>query len=131
MCQIRQAALQAELKRIEAEAEARSYAIMNKADTLAAAHRLCALLNDVEPKHFNDFTPTVGYYTYTPCEIIVYAHNDGDILFRRLDDLMLAWEDSGEWGTGDHDITVDGFSGVRVIVCAKQLAAHQRQAEAA
>ena len=131
MCQFRKDVLDAELKRIEAEAEARSIAVMNKADALAAAHRLCALINDVQPKFFNDFTPTVGYYTFSPCEILIYTHNDGDILLRRLDDLMLTWEDSGKWGADAHDISVEGFPGVRVIVGAEQLAAHQRQAEAA
>lgn len=132
MCQFRKAALDAELKRIEAEAEARSIAVMNKADTLAAAHRLCALINDVQPKSFYDFYPQVIHHDHTKtCEINIYAFNDGDILLARLDALMLASEDAGISYDNTHDLSVEGFPGVHVLVRAEHLTAHQRQAEAA
>ena len=43
---LRHQLLQAELTRIEQEAEAKSYAIMNKADALATAHTFCASINE-------------------------------------------------------------------------------------
>lgn len=132
MCQFRKAALDAELKRIEAEAEARSIAVMNKADALAAAHRLCALLNDTPTKPRHDFSPWVFYPSVAKfCDINISAGDDGDILLRRLDDLMLTWEDTGIAFEYTHDLSVEGFPGVHVLVRAEYLAAHQRQAEAA
>lgn len=132
MCHTRQTVLQAELDRIQAEAEARSYAVMNRADALAAAHKLCALLNDTptEPRH--NFEPWVCYLAGNKiCDINISADADSDILLRRLDELMLPWEDTGITFTDTHDITVTGFPGVHVLVRAEHLAAHQRLAEAA
>lgn len=84
---LRKQVLQAELDRIEAEAEASSYAIMNKADALAAAHVLCQKVNEGQG---TDFRPTVIYYPpRLGCQIIIYTHDLGDVFLRRTTELGL------------------------------------------
>lgn len=116
MCKIRQTALQAELKRIEAQAEANSFAIMNQADALGAAVRLCQLINDVTPKSFDDFEPYVTYFGDGTCEVAISPHANADILFRRMIEIGLSWFDTGEAWAGAHDFSVVDFPGVHVYV---------------
>ena len=126
MCHTRQTALQAELDRIQAEAEARSVAVMNKADTLAAAHELCALLNDTPTKPRHEFEPYVSYHSEGRCDINIIARDDFGLLLRRLDELMLAWDNTGIAFGDTHDLTVKGYPGVHVLVPGIFLTAHQR-----
>ncbi len=114
---LRQQALQAELKRIEAEAEAHSYAIMNRADQLAAAHALCARINEgLEPSQ--RVKPSVAYFSDNTCGIFIQTYPHSDVIVKRLADLGLNTEisEEREFNPGARHMTVDGVPGVKLIL---------------
>lgn len=113
---LRHAALQAELKKIEATAEANSFSIMNKADQLARAHALCHVINDGAEKTGDyQFRPVVCYQTHG-CDINIFTIYHGALFMRRLTELGLAWSDE-ERATDDlRRLSVDGYPGVDIIM---------------
>lgn len=120
---LRQQVLQAELKRIEQEAEAHSYAIMNRADQLAGAYALCARINE-GLKLYEQFTPHVLYRHDHTCEILIHTHGRGDVFLRRCTDLGLSLQESEE-PRFDADIapmTIVDVPGVTVFITQAFLA---------
>jgi len=119
---LRHQVLQAELTRIEQEAEAKSYAIMNKADALATAHAFCQLINKGVPE-FEHFQPAVLYlYPTHGCDVVIYTHDNGDVLLRRARELGATWEDTGPAWDGTRRVRFDGVPGVDVFITDVALA---------
>jgi len=112
---LRQQVLQAELKRIEDEAEGRSFAIMNKADALLAGHELCQRINAVEPL-IDEFEPQVCYYGGRSCEVLIYTRTDGDVFVRRCLGLGFVLEVMKKSFNDNYEVAIDGFKGVRAII---------------
>ena len=110
---IRQAALQAELKRIEATAEANSYAIMNKADQPAQAHMLCNAINE---GIILVFQPSVIYDLKPGCEIVIYTHDSSSHFMRRAKNLGLTVSSAEELFKGTHGVSFVEFPGVTVYL---------------
>lgn len=115
---LRKQVLQAELDRIEAEAEANSYAIMNKADALAASHVLCQKINDGKQTEFH---PTVIYYpTGLGCQVIIYTHDLGDVFLRRAKEIGLTYDCVVDPHTDSKSpftqVRFSGFAGVDVDI---------------
>ena len=111
---LRQQALQAELKRLEEEAEAKSYAIMNKADALAAAHAFCARIN----AHVNQpglFAPYVVYYS-AGCDVYVYPGRDSPLFLDACTALGVIWAVEKRSYADHHHISLDGAGGLSAIV---------------
>lgn len=129
---IRQQLLNAELKRIEEEAEARSVAIMNKADALASAHQLCTLLN-TGCESSAPFKVSVSYnFIQEGAVIFVYTHEDGARFMRLLSEHNIAWTDAGDWGGDYRNLRLADYPGVNVIVDNDVMAAvHMSLVEAA
>lgn len=115
MQSLRHQVLQAELKRIEDEAEAKSYAVMNKADTLATAHAFCQQINKDLPE-FEHFHVSVLYSTSPGCEIVIYTHDMGDVFLRRAKELNTSWEDVGLAHDDVRRVRFDGAPGVEVFI---------------
>lgn len=115
MQSLRHQVLQAELKRIEDEAEAKSYAIMNKADALATAHSFCQQINKDLPV-FEHFHVSVSYSTSPGCEIIIYTHDIGDVFLCRARELKISWEDVGLAHDDVRRVRFDGVPGVDVFI---------------
>lgn len=112
---IRQQLLNAELKRIEEEAEAQSYAVMNQADALVAAHELCQRVNAIEPA-ISEFSPTVFYHSVNKtAKVMIYPNHNGDIFLRRCQDLGLALEVTNTT-TDRAYVAVEGVKGVQVYL---------------
>lgn len=112
---LRHKVLQAELSRIEQEAEAKSYAIMNKADALATAHAFCQLINKGLPT-FELFHVSVSYSQPPGCEIIIYTHDLGDVFLRRAKELNTTWEDVGLAHKDVRRVRFEGAPGVEVYI---------------
>ena len=120
----RQMLLQAELTKIELEAEAKSVAIMNKIDTLVAAHVLCAKINEGITCGVR-FDPIVTYRLDTTPAIHVHTGTDGDVFISRLRELGIEWIDQRHGFDDQREIDVDGAPGVVVFVRARFLAPQQ------
>lgn len=124
--------LQIELDRIEAEARSKSYAIMNKADDLEAAHGLCALINSGGNCTLEQLEPRV---IYTPlegtCEIRVYARNFAEATFHKARSLGIAWYDNGESYKGVRDIRFQGFERIEVSIPEAEIAEYNSTLKAA
>lgn len=112
---LRHQVLQAELKRIEEEAEAKSYAIMNKADQLTAAYALCARINEGLEPH-QRFHPSVMYCLDTTCRVFIYTTICSAIFMRRCAELGIQIEPTGEKPAHNDPqyATVAGVPGVTV-----------------
>ena len=116
MDQLRHDLLQAELNRIEQEAEAKSYAIMNQADALLAAHKLCSQVNAIQPA-FDVGRPSVCYYSGdNTASVLVHTLDDGDTFITRCQSLGLDLEVTGVAHEGMADVAVTGFKGVLVLI---------------
>ena len=111
---LRQQALQAELKRLEEEAEAKSYAIMNKADTLAAAHAFCARIN-AHIKQPGLFAPYVVYYS-AGCDVYIYPGRDSPLFLDACTALGVIWAVEKRSYADHHYISLDGAGGLSAIV---------------
>lgn len=112
---IRQQLLQAELKRIENEAEAKSFAAMNQADALLAGHQLCQRINAIEPQ-IDEFEAVVTYYSTNTAEVSIFPHGNSDLFVRRCQDLGLTLEVMNPSFYGHHEVTIDGIKGVHVFL---------------
>lgn len=121
---LRHQLLQAELTRIEQEAEAKSYAIMNKADALATAHTFCEKINE-GLQAFYKFHVAVNYSNQPGCEIVIYTHDDGDVFLRRATELGMKWEVVGTAFADTRDVRFDGIPGVSVYIRAVALDMHE------
>ena len=121
---LRHQLLQAELTRIEQEAKAKSYAIMNKADALATAHTFCEQINE-GLQAFYKFHVAVNYSIPPGCEIVIYTHDDGDVFLRRATELGMKWEVVGTAFDDTRDVRFDGFPGVSVYIRAVALDMHE------
>lgn len=110
---IRKIVLQAELDRIEREAQAKSYAIMNKADELASAAAFCALMNDCPELQDDPIKPTISYNPQAgyACHVSVYVIRHERIVLRRAAEVGLSWDASGN-GLIQFEA---GFERVRVL----------------
>jgi hypothetical protein len=130
MDSIRKIALQAELDRIQAEAEANSYAVMNKADQLAAAAMLCARVNEGLAGQGIDFEPTPVYFS-GGCNILIYTQDHGREFIQGVHALELSWSiDRAAW-EGSSYVRVDCAPGVEIIVGDEFLPASEPAIEAA
>lgn len=112
MSSLRQDVLQAELKRIEEEAEAKSYSIMNKADQLALAHVLCQTINR-QDDHIQ-FFPSVVYHGVLGCEILIFTQEAGDHFLNRCKEENIEWAIEGKEFESFIQISVNGYPGVYV-----------------
>lgn len=126
---LRHQLLQAELTRIEQEAEARSIAIMNRIDTLIDATRLCARINDGITCGVR-FDPTISYSYDATAEITLHTSRDGDVFMTRLRELGLGWQDADRGFNDQRGIEIDGLRGVTVFVRETFLSAQTLQAAA-
>lgn len=120
---LRKQVLQAELTRIENEAEAQSFSIMNKADALLTAHVLCQKINEHMKTSF--FKVDTIYYS-TGCSIVIFTHENGNLFLRGCADHGLEITDEGKFGTTSLKMSVAGFPGVEVVVEQKLLADYLR-----
>lgn len=120
---LRHQLLQAELKRIEDCAEANSFAIMNKADALLAAHTLCQRINEIEPG-ICEFSPSICYTNVNggACEILIHTYHMGDVFLSRCATLGLTYEVEDDPFNDHHHIAIDGFKNVRPIIRTSFLA---------
>lgn len=112
---LRHQLLQAELTRIEQEAEAKSYAIMNKIDTLVAAALLCAKVNE-DQNYATPFYPVVTHHHDTSCEVQIFTFGKGGVLLSRLNELGLQWNETRPFGDDQCWIEIEGVRGVSVAV---------------
>jgi hypothetical protein len=112
---LRQELLQAELDKIEAEAQTKSRLIMAKADTLAAAHAFCARFNEGVESHWR-CRPTVVYQTpYDTCEIIVFPPNSR-VFLRRCRDLGFVLCEAGPKDGPYRPMSIDALPGVQFLL---------------
>lgn len=118
---LRHQLLQAELTRIEQEAEGRSIAVMNKIDALVAATLLCARIND-GIENITCFEPAISYGYDTTCNILIHPRDYGDVFIRRLSELGLSWQDVRESFDEHRAIIIDSAPGVEIIINSKYLA---------
>ena len=126
----RHTSLQAELTRIEREAEAKSYAIMNRADDLMLAHRLCALLNTGVTRA-DPLRPSVVYEgDALACRVKIIAGEAGAEILQLADRHSVGWCSERCSGSG-HDVRFDGFDVVEVMVTNAQFLAYMESVEAA
>lgn len=111
---LRHVALQRELKRIEQEAEARSFAIMNKADLLASATELCLRVSVGMPED-EGFTPRVIYDSTGVFQIRIAVYGDSRTFLDKLTACGLEWtlDENPLIGT---DIYVRGYEDVDISV---------------
>lgn len=120
---IRQSVLQAELKRIEDEAQAKSFAVMNKADHLAEAHLFCATIR--RALHFPYSIEVAPVYTppHYGCDITVHTDGSAKQVLHAAHELGISWtEDEDATGAGQHVLRFDGFERVKVLFSAGSLA---------
>lgn len=117
---LRHQLLQAELTRIEQEAEAKSYAIMNKADVLATAHTFCEKINEGLSVYLK-FRVTVLYQSQG-CNVVIYTHDNSDVFLRRAAELGAAWADMGQAFDATRRIRFDGAPGIDVFVLESAIA---------
>jgi len=126
---LRHQLLQAELTRIEQEAEAKSIAIMNKIDTLVAATNFCAGINDGITCGVR-FDPIISYSYDMTAEITLHTSRDGDVFMARLRELGLGWQYVDRGFDDQRGIEIDGVRGVTIFVREQYLATHSLQAVA-
>ena len=118
---LRHKVLQAELSRIEQEAEAKSYAIMNKADTLERAHAFCQRINQALPEYDQFHVAVIYMEPCAGCDVVIYTHDLGDVFLRRAKELNVAWEDMGEVFTDTRRVRFEHVPGVDVFIRAVYL----------
>jgi hypothetical protein len=106
---LRQQVLQAELDRIEAEAQAKSRLIMDQADTLAAAHAFCDRLNELEPLW--DCRPGVVYLRHS-CEIVLFPPDEPTFLRHCRDFGISLHENEPDWY---RRMSTDALPGVQIL----------------
>lgn len=126
---LRHQLLQAELTRIEQEAEAKSVAIMNKIDTLVAATLFCAKINDGITCGVR-FDPIISYSYDATVEITLHTSRDGDVFMARVRELGLGWQYVDRGFDDQRGIEIDGVRGVTVFVREQYLATQTLQAVA-
>lgn len=113
---LRHKVLQAELSRIEQEAEAKSYAIMNKADTLEKAHAFCQRINQALPEYDQFHVAVIYMEPCAGCDVVIYTHDLGDVFLRRAKELEAKWEDVGLAFGNTRRVRFDGVPGVEVYI---------------
>jgi hypothetical protein len=88
--------IQAELDRIDAEAEEKRRAVIAKGDMLEVAHQLCEQVNLPGGKFH--VSPEIRW-CHDACYIWIPAHGYGVDVLRRLDDLGVEWYATCDNGT--------------------------------
>lgn len=126
---LRKALLKTELDRIQAEAEAKSYAIMNRAADLETAHKLCVLLN-TEIAGETPLRPCVVYEGNSlACRVKIVAGESGSDVLHVADRNGIGWSSERSSGNG-HDIRFDGFDSIEVVIGNDQFHIYLESVEA-